>query len=337
MSNANGRRPPRHPDEQRLVEAAEASAALRQLLAAASAPPSAAELKGRSQAIAAFRGVHRPVIRPQPAIPRTGQPASERRTPARLARVSRWSAARLTVAGAALAVLLGGTAAAAAAGELPAALQNAVSDLLNPPAGVGSPPAPDRSSAVPTAQPTPGLSHAVPSLVPNGPPTTGSASGTPTRPPGAAAATPPQLSALCRAYQSAGSPAATLATPGFAPLVTAADGVAGVTGFCSRLIGPARTVAPSSHSSTPQSVSTQSASSQSASSESARAQPASSESASSESATSQSASSQAARAQPAYPHRLSGGREGGSRVSPAASGAWRGGNDQAWLAATSMD
>ncbi len=63
MTTPDGHGSRRHPDEHELARAVEASAALRQLLAAASAPPSTAELKGRSRAIAAFRAAHRSVVR----------------------------------------------------------------------------------------------------------------------------------------------------------------------------------------------------------------------------------------------------------------------------------
>ncbi|MEO6504069.1 MAG: hypothetical protein ABIQ09_19445 [Jatrophihabitantaceae bacterium] len=182
MSNAKGRRARRHPDEHHLVQAVEASAALRQLLAAASAPPSQAELRGRSRAITDFRAAHRPgsthplPVNPaggavaQPGSPAASQPGLERRPPVRLAGVGRWSAARLTVACTALVALLGSTAVTAAAGELPTALQNAVSDLLNTPAPAGdSPaPAPSGSTAEPTVRPEPGRTGA-PSSAPSRP------------------------------------------------------------------------------------------------------------------------------------------------------------------------
>ncbi|HEX8080377.1 MAG TPA: hypothetical protein VF557_09220 [Jatrophihabitans sp.] len=247
MSNAS-RRPRRHPDEHELVQAVAASAALRQLLAAASAPPSTAELEGRSQAIAHFRAAQRPgPLRPEPINPATGQAAPERRAPARLAGVGRWSAARVTVACTALVVLLGGTAAATAAPELPTALHNAVSDLLNTSAPADSPPpAPASSAAEPTVRPEPRRTGSGASSAPNRPGSSTAAGRAAT-----SAASLPQLVGLCRAYQAAGSveAAALLARPGFAPLVMAADGVPGVTAFCAHLIDPARSVPPgSSHS-----------------------------------------------------------------------------------------
>lgn len=238
MSNASRRRSRRHPDEHELVQAVDSSAALRQLLAAASAPPSTAELKGRARAIAAFRAAQRRALHPHQVNPVTGQAGPDRRAPARLARAGRWSAARLTVACTALVVLLGGTAAAAAAGELPAALQNAVSDLLNTPAPAGDrpAPAPASSSAEATVQPEPRRTGSAPSSAPN-PPGSSTAAGRA----GASAASPPQLVGLCRAYQAAGSveAATLLARPGFAPLVMAADGVPKVATFCVQLTGPA--------------------------------------------------------------------------------------------------
>lgn len=250
MSNAS-RRPRRHPDEHELVQAVAASAALRRLLAAASAPPSTAELEGRSRAIAHFRAAQRPSpLHPEPINPATGQAgqaAPERRAPARLAGVGRWSAARVTVACTALVVLLGGTAAATAAPELPTALHNAVSDLLNTSAPADSPPpAPASSSAEPTVRPEPRRTGSGASSAPNRP-----GSSTAAGRAGTSAASLPQLVGLCRAYQAAGSieAAALLARPGFAPLVMAADGVPGVTAFCAHLTDPARTVPPgSSHS-----------------------------------------------------------------------------------------
>jgi hypothetical protein len=67
MTQPHGRRSPRHPDEDELVRAVDASAALRQLLAAAAAPPSTAELKGRSRAIADFRAAQLPRSPTEPA------------------------------------------------------------------------------------------------------------------------------------------------------------------------------------------------------------------------------------------------------------------------------
>lgn len=243
MSNASRRSPRRHPDEHELVQAVAASAALRQLLAAASAPPSTAELKGRARAIADFRAAQRPGRRDILPVTPASEADPERRPPVRLARVGRWSAARLTVACAAMVVLLGGTAAAAAAGELPNVLQNAVSELLNTPAPAGDspPPAPGRTFTEPAVQPEPQRTGAGPSSAPKR-----SGSSTAAAPTGAASADSPQLAGLCRAYQAAGSveAAALLARPGFALLVTAADGPPRVTAFCARLTGPVSTVAP---------------------------------------------------------------------------------------------
>jgi hypothetical protein len=157
MTHANGRWPPRHPDEDELVRAVDASSALRQLLAAASAPPSTAELKGRSRAIADFRAAQRPSApapAPEPDTEPTGQARGGRLTAAGLMRPSRWSA-RVTVACAALVTLLGGTAATAAAGELPTALRNAVSNLFTDPASPGDIPPGGTSSEHPL-QPRPG-------------------------------------------------------------------------------------------------------------------------------------------------------------------------------------
>ncbi|MBV9821747.1 MAG: hypothetical protein JO144_05835 [Actinobacteria bacterium] len=125
----------RAPDEQELTRAAHSSDALRQLLAAAAAPPTTAELKGRSRALAAFRSVYRlrrpgaGARHPRPAVPidadqqepaepgtrlsevTDGGSGTDRRRRSGLARARRWSAAQLTLAGTALLVLLGTPAA----------------------------------------------------------------------------------------------------------------------------------------------------------------------------------------------------------------------------------
>ncbi|HEX8094327.1 hypothetical protein [Jatrophihabitans sp.] len=153
MTHASGRWSPRHPDEDELVRAVDASAALRQLLAAASAPPSTAELTGRPRAIADFRAAQRPRA-PEPdteptCSARGGQPATTG-----LRRPSRWSA-RLTVACTALIVLLGGTVATAAAGELPTlrqAMSNLFTDLIPP----DDTPPPGGTSSEHPLQPRPG-------------------------------------------------------------------------------------------------------------------------------------------------------------------------------------
>lgn len=133
MATPHGSEPGRAPDEQELARAAYASDALRQLLAAASAPPTTTELKGRSRAVAAFRSVYRlrrgaGVQHPGPSTPAgvdqheqatspveaaTDGSAADRRRRSRLTRAQRWSAAQLTLAGTALVVLLGAPAARA--------------------------------------------------------------------------------------------------------------------------------------------------------------------------------------------------------------------------------
>jgi hypothetical protein len=228
MAHAHDRRSPRHPDEDELVRAVDDSAALRQLLAAASAPPSTAELKGRSQAIAYFRAhrtrsaeAHAGTARPG----RAGQP-----------RLTRRSSARLTVACAALLTLLGGTAATAAAGEVPTALRNAVSGIFTEP-----PPAGDRPSPIPIRpaehplQPGPGRTAPTLTGLPSS--TAGAAAQRPQ-----AGATARQLAGLCRAYrarQAGASPAEVLARPGFGPLITAAGGAPKVAAFCAESVGAA--------------------------------------------------------------------------------------------------
>jgi hypothetical protein len=133
MATPHGSEPGRAPGEQELARAAYASDALRQLLAAAAAPPTAAELKGRSRAIAAFRSVYRlrrgaGAQHPAPSTPAgldqqeqatspaeatDGSSGADRRRRSRLARARRWSAAQLTLAGTALLILLGAPAARA--------------------------------------------------------------------------------------------------------------------------------------------------------------------------------------------------------------------------------
>lgn len=136
MSPPPGPEPRRAPDEQELVRAAHASEALRQLLAAASAPPTTAELTGRARALAAFRSVYRlrrpasGVQQPAPGTPAgaeqqeqadlaaaslseasDGDNGADRQRRSRVARARRWSAAQLTLAGTTLVMLLGASAA----------------------------------------------------------------------------------------------------------------------------------------------------------------------------------------------------------------------------------
>src|ERR1700712_3318814 len=90
MTHADGHRSQLHPDEAELVRAVDASAALRQLLAAASAPPSRAELKGRSRAIADFRAAQRASARESPPVPpATSRAGSGRLAPAGFTRAGR--------------------------------------------------------------------------------------------------------------------------------------------------------------------------------------------------------------------------------------------------------
>ncbi len=246
IPGGHGSRP--DPDEQELARAVDDSAALRQLLAAASAPPSSAELKGRSRAIAAFRAAHRRRRGATGGTPAASGTASKR-TP--LVRAGRWSAAQFTVVCAALVVLLGGTAVAAAAGQLPTALQDAVSDLFN---------GPDQPSPGPAPLPRP-----LPSGMHNLPPTpsgtesavapASSPAATSTATPGAGRPTAAQLAALCHAYRAAGADSRLLSAPGFAPLVDAAGSSAGVDGFCAGLAAPSSPATPSSRASSRSSAS----------------------------------------------------------------------------------
>jgi hypothetical protein len=159
MTDAHGRRSPRHPDEDELVRAVDASVALRQLLAAASAPPSTAELKGRSRALADFRAAQLPhPFEPEP-VPVAGSAPGDH--PARPRWTGRWSAAQVTVVVTAILVLLGGTAAARTAGEFPTALRNAVAGLFTDPAPGGTPseqplrPRPGRTGPAPSGTGSP--------------------------------------------------------------------------------------------------------------------------------------------------------------------------------------
>lgn len=257
MTNVNGRGPQRHPDEQELLRIVECSLALRQLLASAAAPPSAAELSGRSRAVADFLAAHRSEsgrLRPAshdplalevhcddlagksrsgwltPRVTSGGRPTTVGAP--RFAAVGRWSAARLTVACAALVTVLGGTAAAAAAGELPVPVQNAVAELFDS-TPAGHSPAPTATPADRSASPASGAA---------GSPDSSAASTS--RPVGSSAAagrsaveraSAPQLLGLCRAYRAAGKSRTALAGPGFAPLVAAAKGSAHVDAFCAGL------------------------------------------------------------------------------------------------------
>jgi hypothetical protein len=125
MTHANDCWSPPDPDEDELVRAVDASAALRQLLAAASAPPSTAELRGHARAVAEFRATQRSGARTHDCEPAIQSTNGGRFVVASLSRSGRWSA-RVTVACTALAVLFGDTAATTAVRELPMALRNAV-------------------------------------------------------------------------------------------------------------------------------------------------------------------------------------------------------------------
>jgi hypothetical protein len=147
MTHAHGRRSPRHPDEDELVQAVDASAALRRLLAAAAAPPSAVELKGRSRAVADFRAAQ--LSRSPGAKFGTAPDTAAAQNRGGLDRGSQdrddhRATAGFTLVCTAVLVLLVGTAANAAAGELPTTVRNAVAGVLtdlssdHPPSSGGS-------------------------------------------------------------------------------------------------------------------------------------------------------------------------------------------------------
>lgn len=145
MNDAYGRGAPDHPDEDELVRTVDASPALRQLLAAASAPPSAAELRGRSRALAGFRAMQLPRWTEAGRGIGAGRAAGGHR-----------AAVRLTLACTAVLVLLGGVAANAAADELPTALRNAVAGLFTDLAPSGDSPSPVGTPSEHPLQPNPG-------------------------------------------------------------------------------------------------------------------------------------------------------------------------------------
>ncbi len=229
MTNFEGRGSQRHPDDHEIVRTIEASAALQLLLAAASAPPTAAELAGHSRAVAGFR--RSPSARP------------ESRRPSRHRVI--WSpTARFGLVGAALVLILGGTGVAAAAGGLPVALQSTVRDLFH-----ASAPAPHRSAdrsvgtasdgAGPSSSAAAGRrwSSAVRESVAASTPGLGLSS---------APTATSQLAGLCRAIRAGANPALTLSTPAFRPLARAAGGAAKVTTYCAGLIGRVEATRPTS-------------------------------------------------------------------------------------------
>ena len=146
MTKPGGHRSRRHLDERELVQAVDASVALQQLLAAASAPPTPAELQGLARALDGFRAMRRrgrsdPTgVRP---VGRTGR-RTRQRWPGgrRWPRSSWWPAQRSSCCSA--------VPPRPPAGQLTTALQDAVSDLVNGSGSVhgpGSVNGPDRPLA----------------------------------------------------------------------------------------------------------------------------------------------------------------------------------------------
>lgn len=161
------KRRPRRAADGELDRRIAASDGLTELLAAASAPASEAELAGEPAALQLFRQAR---VKPAGAAERAVGPS-----PARQARRT-----GLVLAGGVLAAMLAGAGAAAAAGTLPAPLQTAAHQLFN------APPAP---TPAPSRAGVPGPSGSVGSRSPAGskPPTsTGGPAGgsTSTTPPG---------------------------------------------------------------------------------------------------------------------------------------------------------
>jgi len=147
--------------------------ALADLLAAASAPPSARELSGETRAVAAFNA-----SRSATTGPRHGRHAIRRHRPAMRPRVSHGVAAAAALG----ALTIGGVAAAAYTGSLPTSIQRIAHDHLGAPhprhpkttALAGSSPAQSSSlaarSTTPTGHPAPpGLSALTPHPTPSGP------------------------------------------------------------------------------------------------------------------------------------------------------------------------
>lgn len=159
MTDADGRGTEPRPDDE-LDRAVGASAALRQLLAAACAPPTAAELKGRAQAMAGFRAARR--LWPTGNKPGF-EPASQSHRGHRGARFwppsGRLSPAQLTVACTAVFALLTSTTAAATAGELPATLHETVTEFFTDPGPASDSPLPPSPSSGHPLQPHPAQPH----------------------------------------------------------------------------------------------------------------------------------------------------------------------------------
>jgi hypothetical protein len=205
---------------------------LRRVLAAASAPPTANELRGEPAAMAQFRAVRLNVV-----------------TPARRNSVLKTAAAKLLAAnvviGATVAAATGGVALAAATNHLPGPLHHA-----NAPVAVREShsqealSASNRPSPLPTPTTTPGRSGAHPSGS-----TTHRAQGSPS----------PSMVGLCTAYQAAvaDNPGKALDNPAFTALITAAGGKGNVAAYCATVLASSSgtpshpTAAPSTHSSAP--------------------------------------------------------------------------------------
>lgn len=103
------------------------------LLAAASAPPTARELSGEARAVAAFSAT-----RPATTGPRHARHVIRRRRPAARPRVSHGVAAAAALG----ALTLGGVAAAAYTGSLPSSIQRLAHDHIGAPHGEGPHPRP---------------------------------------------------------------------------------------------------------------------------------------------------------------------------------------------------
>lgn len=193
-------------DAERLLATGEGPAGLSALLAAAASPPTAAELQGSEQALAAFRSAHL--------------------APVRAARSSRMKSAlgkvaALKVAGAAAiaTAATGGIALAAASGALPFQAQQHVPSVT------------DHSAATTPAGAAPADSSA-----------DAGSSGAP-QPSNTPAGTPsPSLPGLCHAYQAGAMSHGNVANnPAFTALIRAAGGTDNVAAYCVTLIGPAPT------------------------------------------------------------------------------------------------
>ena len=187
---------------------------LADMLRAAAAPGSAAELAGEHQALAVLRAAR---LAPDPA---------PRRTRMLKAAIAQLIAAKFAATAAVAAAATGGLALAAATGSLPSPLQHAAHSAFgapNPhsnghatiptlPAAASSHPASD----APAAQDSPTDAGATPTTTPS-----------------------PSLTGLCTAYQhgAANSNGKALDNPAFTVLITAAGGKDNVASYCTTLVG----------------------------------------------------------------------------------------------------